>query len=76
MHIEKMLHPSDFEEPELYESMKLICKKKSLKRKKKPKLRAGLKRPSLDLEKMMRVNTLRFIVYRSYSSSIYNLLLH
>ena len=69
--------PSEFEEPELYESMKILKSlenlgrtvqkktdylelKKSMRRGKKKeqdKMKAKLKRPYLDLEKMMKVNT-------------------
>ena len=71
--------PSEFEEPELYESMKILKSlenlgktmqkktdylelKKSMRRGKKKeqeKIKAKLKRPYLDLEKMMKVNILK-----------------
>jgi uncharacterized membrane-anchored protein len=73
---EETFDPSEFEEPELYESMKILkslenieknlqkknnlCDlKKTMKRQKlkeKEKVKSKLKRPHLDLEKMMKVN--------------------
>ena len=60
--------PSDFEEPELYESMKILKSvqkknnlfdlRKTIKREKmkeKEKIKIKMKRPCLDLEKMMKV---------------------
>ena len=73
--VEETFDPSEFEEPELYESMKIFqsldnieknvekkCNiydlKKTIKREKrkeKEKVKTKLKRPYLDLEKMMKV---------------------
>jgi hypothetical protein len=73
---EEILYPSEFEEPELYESMNILKSlenleknvqnksnlynlKKTIKRDKlneKEKVKTKLKRPYLDLEKMMKVN--------------------
>ena len=71
--IEETFDPSEFEEPELYESMKILKSldnieknvqkennlfdlKKTIKREKlKEKVKSKLKRPCLDLEKMMKV---------------------
>ena len=73
--IDDVFHPSDFEEPELYESMKILkslenidkCHqrknnlfdlRKTIKREKmkeKVRRKTKLKRPFLDLEKMMKV---------------------
>ena len=71
---EDMFDPSEFEEPELYESMKILkslkhfengkkksslhdLKKTSKKemKKEKDRIKFKLKRPCLDLEKMMKV---------------------
>ena len=72
---EDTFDPSEFEEPELYESMKILsrmdnlehdlkksnlhdlkkCTKKE-KHKEKERIKSKLKRPYLDLEKMMKVN--------------------
>ena len=71
----EVFDPSEFEEPELYESMKILKKlefslksnvkknnlldlKKSInreKKKEKEKIKIRLKRPYLDLEKMLKV---------------------
>ena len=71
----EVFDPSEFEEPELYESMKILKKlefslksnvkknnlldlKKSINREKKKereKIKTRLKRPYLDLEKMLKV---------------------
>ena len=71
----EMFDPSEFEEPELYESMRILkslentrqnLQKKDYfldvkkfiqkeKKKEKDKIKAKLKRPCLDLEKMLKV---------------------
>ena len=70
-----MFDPSEFEEPELYESMKILRKMDNLKQdlkksnlhdlkkcpkkdkhKEKERIKSKLKRPYLDLEKMLKVN--------------------
>ena len=75
MVVEEIFDPSEFEEPELYESMKILKSldnieknvqkknnlydlKKTIKRdklKEKEKVKSKMKRPRLDLEKMMKV---------------------
>ena len=71
--VEETFDPSEFEEPELYESMKIFqsldnieknvekkctlydLKKTKKREKRKEKVKIKLKRPYLDLEKMMKV---------------------
>ena len=71
-HVEEMFDPSEFEEPELYESMMFLNAvqkpEKSFEKKgkifdlkksiKKEKIKTRAKRPSMDLEKMMLVGNL------------------
>ena len=69
----EMFHPGDFEEPELYESIKMFkehlkdaleeVKETSKKKAKKEKERLNFtmkKRPFLNLEKMMKVSNTNF----------------
>ena len=84
---EDMFDPSEFEEPELYESMKILkylengkkksslhdLKKTSKKemKKEKDRIKFKLKRPCLDLEKMMKVVQIRYTHYKLLTKNLF-----
>ena len=82
-----MFDQSEFEEPELYESMKILkslkhdqkksnlhdLKKASKKErtKEKDRIKSKLKRPCLDLEKMMKVVQIRYTHYKLFTNNLF-----